>query len=117
MEWSTFFLLITSCYAAYYTLNILFDLVRARGGHKAADNTAVVYHMSELAGEEEQPIEVEDEYYDEPADYQDEEEWEDEEEFEDDAPLEQAHSLRVEGQGIPLDDFLREAKSHAKSIF
>ncbi|GAB3832303.1 hypothetical protein [Pontibacter rugosus] len=116
MEWSTFFLVITSCYAAYYTLNILFDLVRARGGHKAAD-TAVVYHMSELAGEEEQPTEVDDYAYGDTDEFEEEEEWEEDEEYEDDAPLEQAHSLRVEGQGIPLDDFLREAKSHAKSIF
>lgn len=124
MAWSEFFGLVMGAYAVYYVLNFLYDLFFL-GRQKAPADAGVHYEMEELADEEEQAHdlsqeEAEDNYpYADNYDY-DEEEDEDEEE----QPYAQqelvrtpAPALRVEGQGIPLDEFLQEAKSYSSSIF
>ncbi|PRY09044.1 hypothetical protein CLV24_11995 [Pontibacter ummariensis] len=102
MAWSVFFGVVFTCYAIYYVLNMLFDLYRGRKQKKAPEQV-VQYNLRELVEQEEKPKEVTDEPGSKagPADQEEAEE-----------PV-----LRVEGQGIPLEDFLRDAKSYSSSIF
>lgn len=129
MAWGTFLGVVIGVYAAYYVLNLLYDLFFSQKRTAAAEG-GIHYNMRELMGEEESPEEVQDEFEEEADDYLDEEEEEEfeqesEEEYEEETisahPAESmraaAPALRVEGQGIPLDEFLKEAKSYSSSIF
>lgn len=132
MAWSAFFGVVMGAYAVYYVLNILYDLFFSRK-QKAAAPGGVHYNLRDLAGDEEQPYQVTDEADHGPEqDYQHEEYEDDYEEGYDDdegyddeqeqgyvqeAAPEPAPALKVEGQGIPLDDFLKDAHSYSKTIF
>lgn len=124
MAWSTFFGVVIGAYAVYYVLNILYDLFFSRKQRAAAPG-GLVYNLRELASDEEQPCQVTDEQEEEP-DYNalEEEEYDAQEEDYDDeqeqACVQEAApwpALRVEGQGIPLDEFLKDAQSYSKTIF
>lgn len=131
MAWGTFFGVVIGLYAIYYVLNFLYDLFFSRK-HLTPAETAVHYNIGELVGGEEDPYQVTDEpdheqqgYGDQ--DFEDQGEGECDEEYDDEQEQEQGYAdeieqdptpaLRVEGQGIPLDDFLKDAKSYAKTIF
>ena len=131
MAWSVFFGFVIGAYALYYVLNILYDLFFSRK-QKAAAPGGVHYNLRDLASDEEQPYRVTDEPEEEPDyDGQEEEEYDAQEEEEYDegyddeqeqgyvqeAAPEPAPVLKVEGQGIPLDDFLKDAHSYSKTIF
>lgn len=126
MAWGTFLGVVIGVYASYYVLNVLYDLFFSWKRNVSAGG-GIHYNMRDLMGEEESPEEVQDEFEEEADDYLDEEEFEQEseEEFEEETisanPAERmtaaAPALRVEGQGIPLDEFLKEAKSYSSSIF
>jgi hypothetical protein len=125
MAWSTFLGVVMGAYAVYYMLNFLYDLFFSRR-QKAPTDARVHYDMEELADEEQQGYDLsedEDEDNDQYAGdlYEDEDEEEEEEQ-----PYEQEElgrmpepepALRVEGQGIPLEEFLKDAKSYSSSIF
>ena len=126
MAWGTFVGVVIGAYALYYVLNLLYDLFFSLK-QKASAGGSIHYNMRDLLGEEEGPEEVQDEFEDEADDYFEEEEFEQEPEeaLEEAAisanPAESmkaaAPALRVEGQGIPLDEFLKEAKTYSSSIF
>ncbi|MHA6250059.1 hypothetical protein ACXYMU_19155 [Pontibacter sp. CAU 1760] len=108
MAWSTFFGVVAGAYAVYYVLNFLYDLFFSRT-QKAPADAAVHYGMEELTSSEEQAYDLT------------EGEAEDTYRHEADAKAELTRepqpALRVEGQGIPLDEFLKEAKTYSNSIF
>jgi hypothetical protein len=126
MAWSTFLGVVIGIYALYYVLNLLYDLSFSRK-RKTAAGGGIHYNMRDLMGEEESPEEVHEEFEEEADDYLEEEDFEQESEeaFEEETisanPAERmtaaAPALRVEGQGIPLDEFLKEAKTYSGSIF
>ncbi|PRY13749.1 hypothetical protein CLV24_105119 [Pontibacter ummariensis] len=105
MAWSTFFGVVIGAYAIYYVLNFLYDLFFSRK-QKAPAQSGVHYNMRELMGEEEGPEEVAAEPEEEPAAV-----------YPAERKVAAEPALRVEGQGIPLEDFLKDAKSYSKSIF
>ncbi|RDV11884.1 hypothetical protein DXT99_23555 [Pontibacter diazotrophicus] len=105
MAWSTFLGVVVGAYAVYYALNLLYDLFFSRK-QKAAADSGVHYNLNELMGEEEQPVEVGGEPEEAPAVA-----------FLAERKLATEPALRVEGQGIPLDEFLKDAKSYSSSIF
>lgn len=105
MAWIDFFVVIIGSYALYYVLNILYDLFFS-GRRKPPAVSNVHYDIRALTQEEEGPEEVGDEPEEEAVAM---------------PPAKRKKTaepaLRVEGQGIPLEDFLRDAKSYSKSIF
>ena len=110
-------------YAIYYVLNFLYDLFFSRKQLTAAE-AGVHYDMEELSGEEgqgydlsEDETEDDDAYADDLYEDEDEEEQQPYEQEELSRTPEPAPALRVEGQGIPLEEFLKEAKSYSSSIF
>lgn len=118
MAWSAFFGLVMGAYAVYYVLNFLYDLFFSGRGKAPAD-AGVHYEMKELAEDEEQAYDLSQEEAEDNYSYAD-----DYDEDEEEQPYAQqelgrtpAPALRVEGQGIPLDEFLKEAKSYSSSIF
>lgn len=120
MAWSAFFGLVMGAYAVYYVLNFLYDLFFS-GRRKAPADAGVHYEMEALAEEEEQAYDLSQEEAEDNYPYDDDY---DEDEDEEEQPYAQqelgrtpAPALRVEGQGIPLDEFLQEAKSYSSSIF
>ncbi|MFD3002664.1 hypothetical protein ACFS7Z_20000 [Pontibacter toksunensis] len=126
MAWSTFFGVVIGAYAIYYVLNFLYDLFFSRKQMAPAD-AGVHYDMEELADAEEQGYDLSQEAAEDDEPYADDQ-YDDEEEEEEDQPYEQEElstvpesepetALRVEGQGIPLEEFLKEAKSYSSSIF
>lgn len=129
MAWGTFFGVVLGAYATYYVLNILYDLFFSRK-HLNPAEPAVHYNIGELMDGEEDPYHVTGEsdheqqvYDDQVFEDQGEEEYdqdydnEQEQGYADEIEQEPTPALRVEGQGIPLDDFLKDAKSYAKTIF
>lgn len=131
MAWSVFLPFILVAYTAYYALNILYDLLVSRR-RKGASADGVQYSVSDLMAYEEQPTEVtyapyeEDYVEDLQDDLEYEEDYQDPESYEEageyggaSAPIDIAPvpTLKVEGQGIPLEQFIREAKSYSSTIF
>ncbi|GAA4431455.1 hypothetical protein GCM10023188_19010 [Pontibacter saemangeumensis] len=121
MAWSTFLGVVMGAYVVYYVLNFLYDLFLSRKQLAPAD-AGVHYDMEELADEEDQgygltqeEAEDDDQYADDL--YEDEDEEQSYEQEEGSIVPEQEPPLRVEGQGIPLEEFLKEAKSYSSSIF
>ncbi|WP_162056022.1 hypothetical protein [Pontibacter pamirensis] len=121
MAWSTFFGVVMGAYAVYYVLNLLYDLFFSQK-QKAATDSGVHYDMEELASDEEQPYDLsqgeagDDDQY-EGEQYEDEDEDQPYEQEELSRTAEPEPALRVEGQGIPLEEFLKDAKSYSSSIF
>lgn len=127
MAWSTFFGVVIGVYAIYYVLNLLYDLFFSRR-QKAPGESSVHYNMGELRGEEEAFYQVTEGLEEEEPGYNDQHyDGQEEEEYDEDYDDEQqqgyaeeappAPVLKVEGQGIPLDEFLRDAKAYSNSIF
>jgi hypothetical protein len=120
MAWSAFFGVVMGAYAVYYVLNFLYDLFFSRQ-QKAPADARVHYGMEELTDEEEgydlsqEETEDDDPYED---DLYEEEGEEAEQPYEqEEGSRAPAPALRVEGQGIPLEEFLKEAKTYSSSIF
>ncbi|WP_276499887.1 hypothetical protein [Pontibacter litorisediminis] len=123
MAWSVFLPVILLGYTAYYALNILYDLMAGRR-KKGATAGGVQYSVDDLAAYEEAPTEVpyDLEYPDDIEDHQEQVEYEEDDEFEEEEPvvpisIAPTPTLQVEGQGIPLEQFIKEAKSYSSSIF
>lgn len=118
MAWSTFFGVVLGAYAFYYALNLLYDFFFSPKRTAAAD-AGVHYAMDDWGQDMEEPYLVEEQEADDYPQDEFDDDYEDDQEH--DLPLpdegEAAPPLRVEGQGIPLEEFLKEAKSYSSSIF
>jgi len=132
MSWSAFFATIAVFYVIYYGANLLFDLYFKNAKGAAADMVAQ-YSVSDLVDTTEVPQDIVDEDYLEEGfdeDYEDYEREEasmdsglqeypvaaDEHAFVHKPASENSVAMPVIGQGIPLDEFLQNARRLSNAI-